>query len=147
MLAVAVTNSGAQVSAFNYAYDPAANPLVKEVANHVARAQAGGKPGAPNSGRPLHRITDPDQIKANMRAACGSVDTGTLSCDEYPLASSREGGAGASTEAVPLASNNSQGGIMSSFYQAQRVLDQDVAVPDQKQMNQSDREQDGQPAH
>ncbi|SDD24910.1 Deoxyribonuclease NucA/NucB [Actinokineospora iranica] len=39
------------------------------------------------------------------------------SCDEYPLASSLEGGAGASTQAVPGGEQFIQGGVVNSTYQ------------------------------
>ncbi|KAK0530851.1 hypothetical protein OC834_003169 [Tilletia horrida] len=38
------------------------------------------------------------------------------SCDEYPFASSAEGGAGAVTRCVPSRENSVQGGTLSSFY-------------------------------
>ncbi|RYP65655.1 hypothetical protein DL771_008207 [Monosporascus sp. 5C6A] len=39
------------------------------------------------------------------------------SCDEYPFASTLEGGAGATLRCVDPSENNSQGGSLSSFYQ------------------------------
>ncbi len=39
------------------------------------------------------------------------------SCDEYPFASTLEGGAGATLRCVNPSENNSQGGSLSSFYQ------------------------------
>jgi Deoxyribonuclease NucA/NucB len=43
------------------------------------------------------------------------------SCDEYPFASTLEGGAGASIAPVPVSEQNSQGGTLSSFYQQNNV--------------------------
>jgi len=40
-----------------------------------------------------------------------------LSCDEYPFASTYQGGAGASTMPVPGWEQSVQGGVNSSFYQ------------------------------
>jgi Deoxyribonuclease NucA/NucB len=93
---------------------------VPNIAAHISQAQASGKPSTltylgPNS---------PTQT-TNRQAACGSfkasaADTaaGRTSCDEYPFASTSEGGAGASTAAVPVSEQNSQGGTLSSFYTA-----------------------------
>jgi hypothetical protein len=39
-----------------------------------------------------------------------------LSCDEYPFASTGQGGAGSSTRGVPLWENWLQGGLLSAFY-------------------------------
>jgi Deoxyribonuclease NucA/NucB len=47
------------------------------------------------------------------------------SCDEYPFASTDEGGAGASIANVPVAEQHTQGGLMSGFYSSQRMLDGD----------------------
>ena len=38
------------------------------------------------------------------------------SLDEYPFASSKQGGAGANVKSVPASEQNIQGGTMSSFY-------------------------------
>ena len=43
------------------------------------------------------------------------------SCDEYPFASSEEGGANARVQWVPLRENSSQGGMLSSFYTNNQV--------------------------
>ncbi|KAK3578325.1 hypothetical protein CHS0354_039032 [Potamilus streckersoni] len=82
-----------------------------------------------NSGktRSLQRITDQNQIKKNRQAACGSVKctAPTNSCDEYPFASTSQGGAGATTRCVPLSENNSQGGQLAGFYKKNNVGDKD----------------------
>jgi hypothetical protein len=39
-----------------------------------------------------------------------------LSCDEYPYASTFQGGAGASTAAVPPGEQSAQGTLLSAFY-------------------------------
>ena len=44
------------------------------------------------------------------------VLAGGTSCDEYPFASSRQGGAGGTVAKVPLTSNLRQGGVLRSFY-------------------------------
>ncbi|KAK3578787.1 hypothetical protein CHS0354_030203 [Potamilus streckersoni] len=77
-----------------------------------------------NNGKPqtLRRITDTNQISTNRRLACGNVSCRSGdSCDEYPFASTAQGGTGATTLCVPLSENNSQGGQLSSFYTRQSV--------------------------
>ena len=91
---------------------------VPNIAKHIEDAQAAGKP------KILTRITSSSKIRSNRSAACGNF-SGTGSCDEYPFASSKEGGAGASTRGVPLSEQNSQGGTLSSFYQANGIGDGD----------------------
>ncbi|WP_188282646.1 FG-GAP-like repeat-containing protein [Streptomyces sp. CBMA29] len=44
------------------------------------------------------------------------------SCDEYPFASTLEGGIGAKIKDVPRAENNTQGGLMSGFLSANRMV-------------------------
>jgi len=63
----------------------------------------------------LNRETDPDVIAANRAAATRDFD-GEGSPDEYPFASTAQGGAGAQVQGVPLAEQRIQGGILSSFY-------------------------------
>ncbi|NMM91855.1 hypothetical protein B2J88_47550 [Rhodococcus sp. SRB_17] len=61
--------------------------------SHVSRGQASGLPGAPGQGY-LTRIYDQGTIDQNRRGACGGV-TGPrdeVSCDEYPFASTQQGG-------------------------------------------------------
>jgi len=43
--------------------------------------------------------------------------------DEYPYASTYEGGAGASVRAVPAPENALQGGLLSAFYKRNRLRD------------------------
>lgn len=50
-----------------------------------------------------------------------------LACeDEYPYASSQEGGAGSVTRCVPSTENSRQGGTLSSFYTNNGVIDRDA---------------------
>jgi hypothetical protein len=91
---------------------------VPNIAAHISKAQGNGKPVeltylGPNSATQT----------SNRKAACGSFaataaekTAGKTSCDEYPFASTAEGGAGASTAAVPPSEQSSQGGTLSSFY-------------------------------
>lgn len=73
----------------------------------------------------LHRETDPAEIRRHRQAACGGF-TGPGSCDEYPFASSKEGGAGARVKGVPLSEQRKQGGTLSSFYQREGLGDGDA---------------------
>ncbi|MBT0567139.1 NucA/NucB deoxyribonuclease domain-containing protein [Williamsia sp. CHRR-6] len=72
---------------------------------------------------------------ANRQAACSAARMKALppadpaivdkSCDEYPFAGTSEGGANAIIAWVPLAEQNSQGGLLQSFYSDNRVFDGD----------------------
>ncbi|KAL3836380.1 hypothetical protein ACJMK2_021813 [Sinanodonta woodiana] len=91
------------------------------VCQNIRNAIASGKT------RSLQRITDKNQIKKNRQAACGKVTctAPNNSCDEYPFASTSQGGAGATTMCVPLSENNSQGGQLAGFYRKNNVKDKD----------------------
>ena len=90
------------------------------IAPHIEDAQT--KLGKP---RTLHRTTDPSRIRKNRREACSGF-TGPGSCDEYPFASSYEGGKGASVRGVPLTEQNKQGGHLKAFYDKHNVGDKDA---------------------
>ncbi|KAL3836343.1 hypothetical protein ACJMK2_021776 [Sinanodonta woodiana] len=91
------------------------------VCRNIRNAIAKGKT------RRLQRITDSKQILKNRRAACGKVTCKGInnSCDEYPFASTSQGGAGATTMCVPLSENNSQGGQLNRFYSKNNVKNKD----------------------
>ncbi|WP_203734089.1 ricin-type beta-trefoil lectin domain protein [Paractinoplanes durhamensis] len=80
------------------------------IAANVRAAQASGKPMV------LNRTTIKADIDANRAAACAGFCGRPLSPDEYPLASSMQGGAGARILGVPIQEQRIQGGVMSSFY-------------------------------
>lgn len=62
------------------------------------------------SGQPAILSMDRARQAANRRAACGGFrPTHGGQCDEYPMASTAEGGAGARTEEVPARENQCQG--------------------------------------
>lgn len=63
----------------------------------------------------LTRETDPAVIKANRAEACAGF-AGCLSPDEYPFASTREGGTGARVTGVPIEEQLRQGGVLRAFY-------------------------------
>ncbi|KAJ1596064.1 hypothetical protein NDA11_003878 [Ustilago hordei] len=59
-----------------------------------------------------------------MRARALPADSN--SCDEYPYASSQEGGAGSVTRCVASTENSRQAGTLSSFYTNNGVIDRDA---------------------
>ncbi|XP_028406380.1 uncharacterized protein LOC114528860 [Dendronephthya gigantea] len=67
----------------------------------------------------LTRITDKDQIQQN-RVDSGCTKYGWrppgYNIDEYPFASSAQGGKGAVLREVPIRENSSQGGQLAQFY-------------------------------
>ena len=63
----------------------------------------------------LNRTTDQDLISSNRAAATRGFE-GAGSPDEYPFASTYQGGAGARVEEVPLGEQRIQGGVLSRFY-------------------------------
>jgi hypothetical protein len=86
------------------------------IADNIDDAQAKGKPDV------LTRITDGKKIRQNRRAACRKVRPRRgFSCDEYPFASTAQGGVGASVRLVPVQEQNIQGGIISSFYRVKAI--------------------------
>ncbi|MFF1615240.1 NucA/NucB deoxyribonuclease domain-containing protein [Amycolatopsis sp. NPDC058278] len=115
-------------------YNTIDNPQVGPVAQHVLTAIQ-TKPshyGDPNTNHPLTRLTDKKAIDANRAVSCAGVvvTPGVTSCDEYPLASSYQGGNGAapddrSTAVVPKGANDSQGGLTQGYYDYYRILDAD----------------------
>ncbi|CAB4023437.1 Hypothetical predicted protein [Paramuricea clavata] len=71
----------------------------------------------------LHRITDSKAIAKNRRdSGCTRMrKTPGNNCDEYPFASSREGGAGAEIKLVPSRENSKQGGLLGAFYRKHKI--------------------------
>jgi len=88
------------------------------IASNVQSALDEGQPGV------LNRITDPGQIASN-RAAATSGFSGPGSPDEYPFASTAQGGAGARVAGVPLAEQRIQSGVLSQFYARNGIGDGD----------------------
>ncbi len=125
-------------------YSQSANPTL---ASHVSQAQASGLPGA-TFAAPLVRTTNPAVITQNRTQACGDAPSiQSLSCDEYPIATSYQGlsaggtrrtfdgcsfnlprqtgPAGVSVCMIAATDNNSQGGTNTQFFRGQRMLDGD----------------------
>jgi hypothetical protein len=81
------------------------------IAAHIRLAQAQGYPST------LTRLTNEERIKSNRQAACGNfARPAGYECDEYPFASTYEGGQGASVAAAPPHEQRVQGGTISAFY-------------------------------
>ncbi|MFJ6200196.1 NucA/NucB deoxyribonuclease domain-containing protein [Micromonospora sp. NPDC092111] len=80
------------------------------IANNIRAAFADGKPMV------LNRTMIEADINANRAAACAGFCGAPLSPDEYPFASSMQGGAGARILGVPLQEQRRQGGVLSAFY-------------------------------
>ena len=81
-----------------------------------------------NNNKPsqLTRTTDESRKKQNRKDSCGNMKPGNgMSCDEYPFASTYEGGTGAVIAAVPIKENSSQGGQLSAFYRRNSIQDGD----------------------
>ncbi len=86
------------------------------IANHVYRAMQSGRPW-----KLTYIGADNDSLqRRNHDQACKDIEsprpTG-YQCDEYPFASTYQGGAGASASLVPKLENRRQGGQLSDFYQ------------------------------
>jgi Deoxyribonuclease NucA/NucB len=113
-------------------FDATATPLVGPVADHIYAAEAAlpshwGNPNYANSGL-TRTMSDADE-SANRAIACppGQTPAGQ-SCDEYPMATTKQGAAFSavgdwSTAYVPVSANSSQGGTLNSFYALDHVLD------------------------
>ncbi|MFF0837663.1 NucA/NucB deoxyribonuclease domain-containing protein [Streptomyces sp. NPDC003388] len=120
--------------------------VTPNLVRHVQLAQASGLPGA-DFDHPLTRTTSDWTIAANRTFACGNAPSvAGKSCDEYPIATSKNGGSGnrrsfdgcdlpdvpsgtgargVSICMIPEAENRSQGGSNTQFFRAERVLDGD----------------------
>lgn len=71
----------------------------------------------------LTRQTNRRKIRANRRDACGGVTPGGAgtSIDEFPFASSTQGGAGAAATPIDQNEQNKQGGKLSAFYKKHKI--------------------------
>ena len=83
-----------------------------------------GKPGV------LHREEDPVKQKANRNAACTRAAKAGLSssCDEFPIVASKEGGAGARIEGVPMEEQCAQGWVVMETARVNNMQDSDPFV-------------------
>ncbi len=83
------------------------------IAAHIRDAQAAGYPSV------LRRLKNKTQSERNRDAACAELPSprpSGMQCDEYPFASTYEGGANSSARLVPEKEQEIQGGVMSGFY-------------------------------
>ncbi|MEU0861032.1 NucA/NucB deoxyribonuclease domain-containing protein [Streptomyces griseofuscus] len=96
----------------------------------------GGHYGDPNGGKPLHWMINKKQEDANRKAVCPSSAppdmkrAGRTSCDEYPFASSHEGGTHLPAKQreitwVKVQENKSQGGRITAWRGKMHVMDGD----------------------
>lgn len=117
-------------------YTPVLTTMVQlsHIAANIRRIQnRGGHYGRMGDGHPLHRITDASQIAANRDVLCPRRlhRPSGKECDEYPFASTREGGNGVPPNSrgramVPAREQRQQGGLVNTFYNANRVLNEDA---------------------
>ncbi|MCO8308849.1 NucA/NucB deoxyribonuclease domain-containing protein [Streptomyces sp. RKCA744] len=96
----------------------------------------GGHAGDPNGGKPLHWMINKRQENANRRAVCPRTvpadmrRAGRTSCDEYPFASTYEGGTHLPANQrgitwVKVQENKSQGGRITAWRGQMHVMDHD----------------------
>ncbi|PKV82758.1 NucA/NucB deoxyribonuclease domain-containing protein [Streptomyces sp. TLI_146] len=106
---------------------------LKWIATNIRTVQARGGYGRQGSGLPLHREADRTKADANRRAVCGgqAPPAPNLSCDEYPFATTKEGGTALPASSrgiawVPADEQDAQGGRINAFQKQQRLLDNDA---------------------
>ncbi|MGI5133897.1 MULTISPECIES: NucA/NucB deoxyribonuclease domain-containing protein [unclassified Streptomyces] len=96
----------------------------------------GGHYGDPNGGKPLHWVINKTQENANRTAVCPRTAppdmrrAGRTSCDEYPFASTKEGGTHLPANQreitwVKTQENKSQGGRITAWRGQMHVMDGD----------------------
>ncbi|XP_028406390.1 uncharacterized protein LOC114528866 isoform X2 [Dendronephthya gigantea] len=91
--------------------------LIPNVCKNMQNAISKGRPTT------LNRITDRTKMEQNRRnSGCPRLPkVPGQNCDEYPFASSRQGGAGAEIMNVPSIENSCQGGLLAAFYRTQKI--------------------------
>ncbi len=106
-----------------------------EIAKNIRKVQSGGGHyGRIGSGKPLHREADQQAITDNRNKVCPRGQTPPrpgLSCDEYPFATTREGGHhvpanSRGTAWVPEEEQNKQGGRVTTFHKKERIVHRDA---------------------
>jgi len=92
--------------------------VIQAVADHISAAQA-TKPSLLTRVGPIDAVNNRyDALKGlNLSASL----KGMFSMDEYPFASSRQGGRGASVQPVPIRQNAIQGGIIGACYVMEKI--------------------------
>ncbi|MBY6366073.1 LGFP repeat-containing protein [Rhodococcoides corynebacterioides] len=98
--AASLTGQGCVIPAAEPIFDISSREVLSH-SEHIQRAQLTGLPGAVG-GVPLRRLVDPTAIQANRNSSCNRIpgprDPDT-DCDEYPFASTYDGGFSAGTVA------------------------------------------------
>jgi hypothetical protein len=109
--------SGKYIRRVSCMIDKPSVKIKSPIAAHIEKAIADGKPDV------LTRVVGNDAKRANRKAALKDLPElpATHSWDEYPFASVKEGGKGASTAPVPRPEQDRQGGTMSEFYRQNNV--------------------------
>jgi RHS repeat-associated protein len=97
---------------------PMPRSIIPGVAAHIASAQS-----PPTTKPMLLERCSPGQAVLNRAAAIKGIPSAGpgYSLDEYPFASSIQGGAGASVAAVPFWENCVQGGIIGACYKIEKI--------------------------
>ncbi|MGN6451412.1 MAG: NucA/NucB deoxyribonuclease domain-containing protein [Brucella intermedia] len=95
---------------------PISSTIMPNIATHISTAQSTGQPGY------LTRVASP-LARINRRLATGKLPSAGFgkSWDEYPFASSLQGGFGASVAAVPARENLIQGGVVALCYRLETI--------------------------
>ncbi len=88
------------------------------IGQHVQMSQAMGSPAILNRTFALKYVNRALNLTKCALGLDIPVTIAGTSCDEYPFASSYQGGLGATVAKVPWDSNLAQGGVLSSFYTA-----------------------------
>ncbi|HET9493652.1 MAG TPA: RHS repeat-associated core domain-containing protein, partial [Chloroflexia bacterium] len=92
------------------------------VGDHIQDAQDAGAPML------VQRTTDRNRINENRRLSCGRMPRprpAGQACDEYPFASTYQGGAGASIRLVDRHDSDVHGGLLNACYGRERIGDRD----------------------
>ena len=91
------------------------------IADNIQKVQAECAPEV------LNRASIKSEIRRNRREALANSDKAPAgeSLDEYPFASTTQGGRGSRFERVLVSEQNRQGGTLSSFYQKNDIKDGD----------------------
>ena len=99
------------------------------ISRNIAAVQAQGNHVGQPGVYPLHRNSGPDESENNRKLSCPKFlkRPPGYSCDEYPFASTSEGGGRMPpidryVGYVPVAENNLQGTILAAFYRDQRII-------------------------
>lgn len=104
-------------------HGPAMPTVVFDSATYPNKVKNMKKKMGKSGKKKLTRKTGRSAIRKNRRAALKGAKKGPAgtSLDEFPFASSTQGGKGAAVAAIPVSEQCSQGGKLSSFYQSNGI--------------------------